>query len=166
MLSLGDGSNYSSAPIFIDSRFAEAKLIDSCPNDVEPAVVANIMPEYVLDVIEGRMYAQHAFGKRAQPPCPGAFASCFAPLGRPTPVSNKDELDCETLPKATEDIEQIKRDLKEWGYAFVKDALSATQVKILRTAVEDQATGERNAGIAHMDGAHKVAGDQPNQRIW
>lgn len=165
-LSLGDGAKYSSPPIFIDSRSDAAQLLDSAPDGVEPGVVANIMPEYILDVVEGRMHAQHAFGKRAKPACQGAFASCFAPGGRPGPVKSADELDREDLPKPTEDIEQIKSDLRKWGYAFVKDALSPEQVRILKNAVEEQAAGERAAGVAHMDGAHVKDGDEPNQRVW
>lgn len=124
------------------------------------------MPEYILDVIEGRMHAVHAFGKRAKPPCRGSFPMCFAPGGRPQAAVNADKLYPQDLPKPTEDIEQIKRDLQKWGYAMVKNALSADQVEILKAAVEEQAAGERLAGVAHMDGAHVHADDQPNQRVW
>lgn len=129
--------------------------------------MANIKPEYVLDVIEGRMHAQHAFGKRARPPCPGVFASCFSPMGPSKPVLGVgDGLDISSLPKPTEDIDQIKKDIRRWGYAFVANALSPAQIDILRTAVEEQAAGELKAGIAHIDASHKHAGDQPNQRVW
>lgn len=165
-LSLGIGPDYSSPAIFIDSTGVEVKLLDAAPDGVEPEFVANIMPEYVLDVIEGRMHAQHAFGKRAVPPCPGAFAACFSPMGRPTLVTHADELDNAKFPKPTEDIEQVKSDLQRWGYAFIANALSPEQVAILRNAIVEQATGERKAGIAHMDSSHKKVGDQPNQRIW
>ncbi|POS75828.1 phytanoyl-CoA dioxygenase, partial [Diaporthe helianthi] len=162
-LSLGDGSRFSSPPIFIDSRAGDAKVLDSAPDGEEPGVTANIMPEHVLDVIEGRMHAQHAFGKRAKPPCQGFFPSCFAPGGRPGLVTDADQLGHEGLPEPTENLAQIKCDLRDWGYAFVKNALSPDQVRILRTAVEEQAAGERAAGVAHMDSAHS---DQPNQRVW
>ncbi|KAK1639174.1 hypothetical protein BDP81DRAFT_392527 [Colletotrichum phormii] len=165
-LKLGDGSQYLSPPIFIDSVSTGAKLLDIIPDDVQPGVTVTIMPEYILDVIEGRMHAVHAFGKRAKPPCRGSFPMCFAPGGRPQPVLNADELDSQDLPKPTENVEQIRHDLQKWGYAMVKNALSAEQVGILRTAVEEQAAGERLAGVAHMDGAHVQADDQPNQRVW
>ncbi|KAI9163199.1 Dioxygenase af480 [Paramyrothecium foliicola] len=165
-LNLGDGSQYKTPPIYIESTPSGAEVLDTAPNGLTPGVVVTIMPEYILDVIEGRMHAVHAFGKRAQPPCRGGFPMCFAPGGRPGPVVNAEELDRKALPKPTEDVEQIKYDLRKWGYAMVKDALSLEQVEILRTAVEEQAAGERIAGVAHMDGAHVQAGDQPNQRVW
>jgi hypothetical protein len=124
------------------------------------------MPEYIIDVIEGRMHAVHAFGKHAKPPCRGRFPLCFAPGGRPKLVTSVDELDQEALPKPTDDIEQVKNDLTQWGYALVKNALSQEQSNILRKAVEEQAAGERIAEVAHIDGAHKEANDEPNQRVW
>lgn len=128
------------------------------------------MPEYVLDVIDGRMHAQHAFGKRARPPCPGAFASCFSPMGPSRLVAGVDVSKAngaaDKLPVPTEDMAQVQRDLRRWGYALVANALSAAQVAILRTAVEEQAAGELRAGVAHLDASHKHAGDQPNQRVW
>lgn len=166
-LNLDGGQSHAGSSIFIDARSSQVKVLDSARADVEPAIVANIGPEFVLDVIEGRMHAQHAFGKRARPPCPGAFASCFSPMGPSKPVlSVENGLDTSILPKPTEHIDQIKHDLRKWGYAFVGNALSPAQVDILRTAVEEQAAGELKAGIAHIDASHKHAGDQPNQRVW
>ncbi|KAK2611617.1 hypothetical protein N8I77_004948 [Diaporthe amygdali] len=165
-LSLGDGSRYMSPPIFIDARSHEVKLLESAPDGVEPGITVTIMPEYVLDVIEGRMHPQQAFIRRARPPYLGPFPMYFTPGGRPRPLSQDDQQACEDLPKATEDMEQIKRDLKRWGYALVPNALSPDQAKILRTAVEQQAAGEQAAGIAHMDGMFMRKGDQPNQRVW
>ncbi|KAL0930184.1 phytanoyl-dioxygenase family protein [Colletotrichum truncatum] len=165
-LRLGDGSEYTSPSLYIESGPSSAKLLNTLPDGLHPSVVVTIMPEHVLDVIEGRMHAVHAFGKRAKPPCRGSFPLCFAPGGRPRLISSADELDSKALPKPTEDIEQVKRDLMNWGYAMVKNALSPEQAMILKTAVEEQAAGERIAGVAHMDGAHVQADDQPNQRVW
>ncbi|EHL01845.1 hypothetical protein M7I_2202 [Glarea lozoyensis 74030] len=72
-----------------------------------------------------------------------------------TPAS---ELDHNALPKPTEDPEQIKRDMKTWGYGLLANAITPEQVEILRTAVLEQGAGERKNGVAHMQG--------PNQRIW
>ncbi|TDZ67344.1 Dioxygenase [Colletotrichum trifolii] len=165
-LRLGDGSRFSSPPIFIDSSSSGVKLLDAAPEGVVPGVTVTIMPDHILDVIEGRLHAVHAFGKRAKPPCRGKLPMCFAPGGRPAAVTTAAELNLEELPKPTEDIEQIKRDLVRWGYAMVKDALSPEQTKILKLAVEEQAAGERVAQVAHMDGAHVGQDDQPNQRVW
>lgn len=157
LLSLRRGSQQA-APIFIDARESEVKLLDAAPKDVKPHVVANIAPGYVLDAITGRLLTQNMFGKHADPPCPGAFASCFAPMGLPGPMTPSEELDHDSLPKPTEDPEQIKRDIKKWGYAFLANAISPEQVEILKNAVLEQGAGERENGVAHMQGS--------NQRIW
>lgn len=157
VLSLRRGSQQA-APIFIDARKSEVKLLDAAPKDAEPDVVANIAPACVLDAITGRLLTQNMFTRHADPPCPGAFASCFAPLGLPGPMTPGSELDHDSLPKPTEDPEQIKRDMKRWGYAFLANALSPEQVKILRTAVLEQGAGERKNEVGHMQG--------DNQRIW
>jgi hypothetical protein len=141
-------------------------LLDTIPVGEELSEVVTIMPEYIIDVIEGRMHTLHAFGKHAKPPCRGSLPLCFAPGGRPQLVTHVNELNRDDLPKPTDDIEQIKSDLKQWGYAMVKDALSNEQTNILRKAVQEQAAGERIAQVAHMDSAHKAAGDEPNQRVW
>lgn len=157
LLSLRRGSQQA-APIFIDARKPEVKLLDAAPEDAEPDVVANIAPACVLDAITGRLLTQNMFTRHADPPCPGAFASCFAPLGLPGPMTPASELDQDALPKPTENPEQIKRDIKKWGYAFLANALSPEQVEILKTAVLEQGAGERKNGVAHMQGS--------NQRIW
>jgi hypothetical protein len=157
LLNLRRGSQQA-APIYIDARQSKVKLLDAAPKGVEPDVVANIAPHYVLDAISGNLLTQNMFGKHADPPCPGAFASCFAPLGLPGPMTPGSELDPDSLPKPTQDPEQIKHDIKKWGYAFVKDAFSPEQVEILKTAVLEQGAGERENGVAHMQGS--------NQRIW
>ncbi|CZT12198.1 uncharacterized protein RAG0_16113 [Rhynchosporium agropyri] len=156
-LSLCRGSQ-KAAPIFIDARETEVKLLDEAPKDAEPDVIANIAPHYVLDAITGRLLTQNMFGKHSVPPCPGAFASCFAPLGLPGPMTPASELDHDSLPKPTEDPEQIKRDMKKWGYGLLANAITPEQVAILRKAVLEQGAGERKNGVAHMQG--------PNQRIW
>lgn len=63
------------------------------------------------------------------------------------------------LPEPTTDIAQVKRDLREFGYGFVKDALSPQQLSTLQKRLSDQAAGEVSSGQAYFDGG-------PNQRIW
>jgi len=65
------------------------------------------------------------------------------------------------LPKLSKDIRQLRADLHEWGYCLVHDALSAEQVARLRRRVEDQAAGERAAGLAMWIGSDPL----PGQRI-
>lgn len=52
------------------------------------------------------------------------------------------------LPEPTKDIQQLRQDMLKWGYCKISDALSAEQVAAIRTRVEEQAEGERRAGIA------------------
>ncbi|RLA38623.1 MAG: hypothetical protein DRR42_28465, partial [Gammaproteobacteria bacterium] len=52
------------------------------------------------------------------------------------------------LPKASKDIEQLRRDMLKWGYCKVEDALSTDQVAVIRQRVLEQAEGEKLAGIA------------------
>jgi len=52
------------------------------------------------------------------------------------------------LPKATRDIQQLRTDMRKWGYCKVEDALSADQVDVIRQRVYEQAEGEKRAGIA------------------
>lgn len=47
-------------------------------------------------------------------------------------------------------------------HRLVKDALSPDEVQILKRALQEQAAGERKAGVATFDGGP----DTPNQRIW
>ncbi|KAF1949752.1 phytanoyl-CoA dioxygenase [Byssothecium circinans] len=138
-------------PLTIDTTTVPPVLSTTVPSTAHKSI--NILPEYILDAIGGRMHSQHAFGKRATPPTLGAIPSCFAPAGVPGPCR---AVDPETLPKPTEDVTQLKRDLTKWGYAICANALSAEQVQIIRTAVEEQAEAERLVGV----------GDKPNQRVW
>ncbi|GJD05064.1 Phytanoyl-CoA dioxygenase [Colletotrichum higginsianum IMI 349063] len=149
-------------PLTIDATTAPPVLSTAVPSTAHRSIT--ILPEYILDAVEGRMHSQHAFAKRATPPTLGAIPSCFAPAGVPGPCTAAE--DPETLPKPTEDVAQLKSDLAKWGYAICANALSAEQVQIIRTAVEEQAEAERLVGVGHLDTAHKKAGDQPNQRVW
>lgn len=52
------------------------------------------------------------------------------------------------LPQPTKDIQQLRQDILKWGYCKIADALSAEQVAAIRTRAQEQAEGERRAGIA------------------
>ena len=72
-----------------------------------------------------------------------------------------DGIDQSQLPKPTEDIAQVKRDLDKWGYGFVKNALKPDELDRLRKRVYEQCKAEEKAGVAYFDGGpHK-----PNQRL-
>jgi hypothetical protein len=72
-----------------------------------------------------------------------------------------DGINLAELPKPTEDVAQVKRDLEKWGYGFVKNALAPDELDRLRKRVAEQAKAEDKAGVAYFDGGpHK-----PNQRL-
>lgn len=66
------------------------------------------------------------------------------------------------LPRPTADPDQQLRDLDEFGLCLIPDALSATERQAARQRLVDQASAERNAGLAYYDGGP----DEPNQRLW
>ena len=51
------------------------------------------------------------------------------------------------LPKATKDIKQMRRDIKEWGFCLIEDAMSKEQCDRFHNRLLDQAEGERLAGV-------------------
>jgi len=51
------------------------------------------------------------------------------------------------LPQPTKDINQLRRDMRQWGYCKVADAVNTEQVAVIRDRVLEQAEGERLAGI-------------------
>ncbi|KAK2024002.1 phytanoyl-CoA dioxygenase [Colletotrichum zoysiae] len=146
----------------IDATTVPPALSNNVPLTAHKSIT--VLPEYVLDSIEGRMHCQLAFGKLATPRTIGAIPACFTPTGLPGPCEAPS--DVETLPKPTEDVARLKRDLKKWGYAICANALNAEQVRIIRTALEEQAEAERLIGVAYLDSEHKKPGDEPNQRVW
>jgi len=88
------------------------------------------------------------------------------------------------LPAPTTDRTLALRQLREYGYCIISDALSQQQLNALRARLEDQATAERAANVAYVDGGRGASkerrgyrGDEmvveanaaevaPNQRVW
>lgn len=62
------------------------------------------------------------------------------------------------LPTPTKDIVQLRRDLYEWGYCLVEDALSPEQNQTIYQRLVDQAQAERDLGIAYLSEAQ--------QNVW
>ena len=56
------------------------------------------------------------------------------------------------LPQPTTNLRIAKTHLDEFGYCLVADALSADAVARLRTRLEEQATAEKQRGLAFEDG--------------
>ena len=53
------------------------------------------------------------------------------------------------LPVATKDIDQMRHDLREWGFCLVEDGMSEAQCDRFRQRLLEQAEGERLAGMEH-----------------
>ena len=68
------------------------------------------------------------------------------------------------LPKLTTNLALAAADLDEFGYCLVENALSAEEVIKLRRRLEEQATGEKQRGLAHEDAGPNDTG--VNQRVW
>lgn len=63
------------------------------------------------------------------------------------------------LPKPTKNIEECRADLCSWGYCLIEEALSPSQTGSMKRRLEDQAKGERLAGIASWMGTAPVPGN-------
>ena len=57
-----------------------------------------------------------------------------------------------SLPSATKDHDRARRDLFEFGYCIIAEALTAEQTATLRGRVEEQARAERAQGLAYEIG--------------
>ncbi|KAJ0304943.1 hypothetical protein COL516b_005726 [Colletotrichum fioriniae] len=133
------------APVFVDARSSEAKFLDSCSD--EPDTKVTIKPENISQFYEGKLEPRYGlfkdafFHEASMPKGNVPIAIKFADLLTPNPpVPPKKVVPgaFARLPEPTEDIDQVKRDIKEFGY------------------------GERKAGVSATDGGP----DAPNQRIW
>ncbi|KAK8115690.1 Phytanoyl-dioxygenase [Apiospora sp. TS-2023a] len=153
---------------FVDGRGDdEAKILGSC--DDEPDCRLNIKPEYIIQFYENKLEPRYGlfkdafFNEASMPSGKIPVAIKFADLLTPhPPTPPKPASAFSRLPEPTEDVEQVKRDIEEFGYGLAKNVLSPEQVAIMRKAVVEQAAGERKAGIAQVDGGP----DGPNQRLW
>ncbi|KAK8044027.1 Phytanoyl-dioxygenase [Apiospora rasikravindrae] len=173
---------------FIDGRSDEAKILESCED--EPDCRLNIKPEYggffnpvslsthwltpcanryIIQFYENKLEPRYGlfkdafFNEASMPAGKIPVAIKFADLLTPhPPTPPKPASAFSRLPVPTEDVEQVKRDIEEFGYGLAKNVLSPEQVAIMRKAVVEQAAGERKAGIAQVDGGP----DGPNQRLW
>ena len=54
------------------------------------------------------------------------------------------------LPAETKDINQARRDLRQYGYCLIEDAMSESQRAHMRERLDEQARAERECGLADM----------------
>ena len=69
------------------------------------------------------------------------------------------------LPQPTRDLATMRTDLAEFGYCLVADALSAAQLEVLRTRLDEQAAGERAANLGVYNSTD-VDGNPTNQFVF
>lgn len=111
-------------PFFIDARSGIASIVNSTDN--EPDTKLNIKPEYIIQFYEGKLEPRYGlfkdafFNEASMPSGRIPVAIKFADLLTPhPPVPPKAADTFDRLPQPTEDIEQVKRDIKEFGYGLV-----------------------------------------------
>ncbi|HEX9889729.1 MAG TPA: phytanoyl-CoA dioxygenase family protein [Nitriliruptorales bacterium] len=66
----------------------------------------------------------------------------------------------QTLPRPTDDLEEVRADLEEHGYALVGDALAPDELAEVRGRLVEQAAAEAANGVAYLDT------EGANQRLW
>lgn len=59
------------------------------------------------------------------------------------------------LPTPTKDLQQLRRDLFEWGYCLIEEGLSQEQTAALRQRCDEQAAAERVLGLAQLNVAQQ-----------
>jgi hypothetical protein len=152
--------------VLIDARKSPMETIS--PSDEKPMARVMIRPETVFRLVEGNMEPRYAvnFGHIVTHG-PGRIGVKFADFlcpahlqpSSPAPAPPKDR-----LPKPTEDLTQVWRDLNEHGYGMIKNALDPQQLATLRARLVEQAECERKLGVAFYDGGSGA--NKPNQRVW
>lgn len=154
-------------PLLIDTRNCPGTLIsadDDKFDDLDAQVyIRAVMIKRFVDGIMDARYALnwgHIFMLTGPTRVGVKFVDALTPFNAVHP--RLDRLDLKVLPKPTEDITQVKKDLDEWGYGFVKNALSPDEIRKLRKRLMDQAKGEADAGIGFYDGGELKV----NQRVW
>ena len=129
-ITLVDG-DLTDDPIYIDARSGPAKfMLDSSTIDESAlSFELELRPEQVQEIYTGfgddvqtqiMMYAKRKGNM--------LHVMRFADLLTPNPTdapTPKSELPLDELPKPTEDIDQVKTDIRRWGYGCVEDSMKA-----------------------------------------
>ena len=137
------------------------KIIDSTSEPI--AAKMRIRPYMIKRFIDGLMEARYAMNW-GHVDATGAtrpavkFVDALGPFNQEHPPVLKNV----QLPVPTEDYNQVRKDLRDFGYGFVKNAISGDQLKILQRRLKEQAEGEAIAGVGSFDGGENA----PNQRVW
>jgi hypothetical protein len=156
--------------VLIDARHAPATLSTLAsdrdpPSDVEGALY--VRPHMIQRWVDGIMEARYSLSYGHILITPGTptrigikFIDCLGPFGWQHPTLDKDIVP--KLPQPTTDVNQVKKDLKDFGFGLLKDAISGDELKRLQTRLKEQAQGEADTGVGFFDGGET----KPNQRVW
>lgn len=109
----------------MDARTDKAVLLNDLPEGAEPDVKITINPDYIIQFSEGNldtrlgMFKDAIFHEPSMPkgniPKAVRFADLLTPHP-PHPLKTADSFDPDKLPKPTEDLDQVKKDIKDFGY--------------------------------------------------
>lgn len=150
-------------PLVVDARNSPAVLSTTDDNVEAQVFITAVMIKRFVDGIMDARYALnwgHIFMRSGTTRVGVKFVDGLTPFNAVHP--KLDRLNLADLPRPTEDIAQVKKDLDIWGYGFVKNALSPEEIKSLRKRMMDQAKGEADAGIGFYDGGEMKV----NQRLF
>jgi len=150
--------------IVVVSRHGNASITEDAEVDVDFSIATSA--KTLGQIFEGALTPRFALlGGRIQINGPKKLGIkfCDALVGRYP--ANKLQT-ASPLPTPTSDLALAKSQIKEFGYAIIKDALPRDQLERVRRRLWEQADAEREKGVATLDGGELGSPVQPNQRVW
>lgn len=119
-VTLADGA-FTEPPIWIDARSSPVKFLETSPPDgPAPAFEITLKPEQIEWLSTGfGEDPQAVVFLQSERKGDTIQAVQFADLLTPNPSkapTPKNDLNLDELPKPTEDINQVRRDIRRWGY--------------------------------------------------
>jgi hypothetical protein len=130
----------------------------------KPVGTVSIRPETIDRIIQGQFEPRYGvnfgqIGANGAPWVAVKFGDYLTPKHLQPNSPPKPPAD---LPVPTEDLAQVWRDLKHYGYGLVKNALKPDQLVRLQSRLKEQADAEVREGVSYHDGGPT----KPNQRVW
>jgi ectoine hydroxylase-related dioxygenase (phytanoyl-CoA dioxygenase family) len=178
-LDLGEGAGF-----IVD--LATRTVTDNIPSGAPPIVTLSTTPHLMARILNGTLDPRSAllYGTlKHKGKVESGVRLCDELAGKR--FARQEVFTDLPLPTPTADRALGRRQLREYGYCIISDALSVPQLKALQTRLDDQAAAERAAGVAYLDGGRAasqerrgyrgdeevdetsaVGGVVPNQRVW
>jgi hypothetical protein len=158
------------AELLIDARTSPVTLTKgststSLTNKVDGKL--HVRPYMIQRWVDGLMEARYSLSYGhihlavgTPPRIATKFIDGLTPFGARHPKLSAEMIPL--LPRPTEDVARVRKDLKDFGYGLLKNALTAEELERLTVRLKEQAQGEADAGVAFFDGGES----KPNQRVW